>query len=182
MVIVILKFQCLVNLVMTLQTKPFFSSVRQTWVTPKDLYAALNKEFKFDFDPCPIDAKFDGLNHKWKTSNFINPPHKTQKLWIEKAYDVSQCLNEDYLLSDNKDKFMAKSFGWLYKICVMLLPSRTDTRIFHDMILPNATEIRFLKGRLHYDEHKNSALFPSMIVVFNKNLDFKGKIIGYDYR
>ena len=77
---------------------------------------------------------------------------------------------------------MAKNFGWLYKICVMLLPSRTDTRIFHDMILPNATEIRFLKGRLHYDEHKNSALFPSMIVVFNKNLDFKGKIIGYDYR
>ena len=165
-----------------MQTKPFFSSVRQTWVTPKDLYAALNKEFKFDFDPCPIDAKFDGLNHKWKTSNFINPPHKTQKLWIEKAYDVSQCLNETFLLSDNKEKFMAKNFGWLYKICVMLLPSRTDTRIFHDMILPNATEIRFLKGRLHYDEHKNSALFPSMIVVFNKNLDFKGKIIGYDYR
>ena len=159
-----------------MKTKPFFSSVRQTWVTPKDLYAALNKEFKFDFDPCPIDAKFDGLNHKWKTSNFINPPHKTQKLWIEKAYDVSQCLNEDYLVCG------LHVGEWLYKICVMLLPARTDTRIFHDMILPNATEIRFLKGRLHYDEHKNSALFPSMIVVFNKNLDFKGKIIGYDYR
>ena len=64
-------------------TKPFFSSVRQTWVTPKDLYDALNKEFKFDFDPCPKDAKFDGLNHKWKNVNFVNPPFKTQKLWIE---------------------------------------------------------------------------------------------------
>jgi len=156
-----------------METKPFFSSVRQTWVTPKDLYAALDKEFHFDFDPCPIDAKFDGLNHKWNTCNFINPPHKTQKLWIEKAYDVSQCLNENLTVA-----------GYVihYKICVLLLPARTDTRIFHDMILPNATEIRFLKGRLHYDEHKNSALFPSMIVVFNKNLDFKGKIIGYDYR
>jgi len=126
-----------------MQTKPFFSSVRQTWVTPKDLYAALNKEFKFDFDPCPIDAKFDGLNHKWKTSNFINPPHKTQKLWIEKAYDVSQCLNETFLLSDNKEKFMAKNFGWLYKICVMLLPSRTDTRIFHDMILQMSFNLNY---------------------------------------
>ena len=172
MVIAILKFQCLVILVMTLQTKPFFSSVRQTWVTPKDLYVALNNEFKFDFDPCPIDAKFNGLTHEWKNSNFINPPHKTQRLWIEKAYHVSQLLN---MRAFDEERF-------IYKICVMLLPSRTDTKIFHDMILPNATEIRFLKGRLHYDEHKNSALFPSMIVVFNKNLDFKGKIIGYDYR
>ena len=162
--------------------KPFFSSVRHTWKTPKDLYVALNKEFNFDFDPCPANPQFDGLNCKWKASNFINPPHKTQKLWIEKALYESQLENEEYLLSDNKEKWQAQNYGWLYKICVLLLPARCDTKVFHEIILPCATEIRFIKGRLHYDENKNSALFPSMIVVFNKNKKEIGKIIGYDYR
>ena len=77
--------------------KPFFSSVRHTWKTPKDLYVALNKEFNFDFDPCPTTPQFDGLSCSWKASNFINPPHKTQKLWIEKALEESQLENEEYL-------------------------------------------------------------------------------------
>ena len=50
---------------------------------------------------------------------------------------------------------------------VMLLPARTDTRWFHDYIYkkPNV-EVRFIKGRLKFGNSKNSAPFPSMIVVF----------------
>ena len=69
------------------------------------------------------------------------------------------------------------------KKTVMLLPARTDTKIFHEYILPFAYEIRFIKGRLHYDEHKNSALFPSMIVIFNGMQICHGAYIeSYDYR
>ena len=124
--------------------KLFFSSIHQDGRTPIDLYEKLDKEFNFDFDPCPKDPDFDGLNITWSNSNFINPPYNKQKLWIKKAYEES-----------------LKN-----KICVMLLPARTDTKIFHEIILPFAFEIRFIKGRLKFQQYKNSAPFPSMIVIF----------------
>ncbi len=80
-----------------------------------------------------------------KKGNFINPPYDQQKLWVKKAYEES-----------------LKN-----KICVLLLPARTDTKIFHEIILPYAKEIRFIKGRLKFQQYKNSAPFPSMIVIFN---------------
>jgi len=145
-----------------MNTKPFFSSENQTWKTPTKLYEKLDKEFNFDFDPCPNNAKFDGLKISWKSCNFVNPPHKTQNLWIKKA------INE----ADKGNK------------SVMLLPARTDSKIFHDFIFPLSDEIRFIKGRLHYNDAKNSALFPSMIVIFwcnNKNNKLK-IIRSYDWR
>lgn len=47
----------------------------------------------------------------------------------------------------------------------MLIPSRTDTRYFHDYIYQR-TEIRFVKGRLKFGDQKNAAPFPSMLVIF----------------
>lgn len=46
------------------------------WITPPDLYAALNAEFAFDFDPCPFPLPdgFDGLTCEWGGSNYVNPP------------------------------------------------------------------------------------------------------------
>ena len=131
---------------MSFNKKLFFSSINQNGRTPKKVYDELNKEFNFDFDPCPKDPDFDGLTISWSSCNFINPPFKEQRLWIKKAYEES-----------------LKN-----KICVMLLPSRTDTRIFHDIILPYAYQIRFIKGRLKFQQYKNSAPFPSMIVIFKK--------------
>jgi site-specific DNA-methyltransferase (adenine-specific) len=51
-------------------------------------------------------------------------------------------------------------------IAVFLIPARTDTRWFHEIVLPYAKEIRFIKGRLKFGDSKNSAPFPSMIVIF----------------
>ena len=48
---------------------------------------------------------------------------------------------------------------------VCLLPARTDTRWFHDYIYGKA-EIRFVRGRLKFGNSKNTAPFPSMVVVF----------------
>lgn len=48
----------------------------------------------------------------------------------------------------------------------MLIPARTDTKAFHEYIWGKA-EIRFIKGRLKFGESKNSAPFPSMVVVFD---------------
>lgn len=51
----------------------------------------------------------------------------------------------------------------------MLIPARTDTRWFHDYIYGKA-EIRFIKGRLRFNDGKQGAPFPSMIVIYgNQN-------------
>ena len=123
--------------------KVHFTSARQNWKTPKAFYQALDAEFSFDFDPCPPKPQFDGLKVDWGGANYINPPYNEVTLWVKKAFEE-----------------------WKKgKVCVMLIPSRTDTRWWHEYVM-KATEIRFVKGRLRFDEHKNSAPFPSAIVVF----------------
>jgi len=55
------------------------SDPKRYWRTPPELYAALDAEFHFDFDPCPW-PKPEGYNSllvPWGTSNYVNPPfHK----------------------------------------------------------------------------------------------------------
>lgn len=121
-----------------------FTSARDNWKTPAAFYRELHKEFDFDFDPCPANPQFDGLAIDWRERNYVNPPYSaTMYKWIEKSY-------QQYLLN---------------KLVVLLIPARTDTKWFHEFCL-KATEIRFIKGRLKFDEHKYSAPFPSMLVVF----------------
>lgn len=66
------------------------------WLTPPDLYARLDAEFRFDFDPCPfpLPPGFDGLTQPWGASNYVNPPfgsimHEGKKkgptAWARKA-------------------------------------------------------------------------------------------------
>lgn len=68
------------------------------WLTPPDLYSALNAEFGFDFDPCPFPKPddFDGLTCEWGQSNYVNPPfgsimHNGRKkgptAWVRKAIE-----------------------------------------------------------------------------------------------
>ena len=155
--------------------KPFFSSTKQTWKTPKLLYQALHDEFNFTFDPCPNNAKFDGLKIAWQKSNFANPPFSNQREWIKKAYEESK-----EAVWKHQEGTVGMFPDIQFKICVLLLPARPDTKIFHEIIFPFASQIRFIKGRLHYDEAKNSALFPSMIVVFNNNWGYNEKFVSVD--
>ena len=115
---------------------PHFSSERQNWKTPKAFFQALDAEFGFNFDPCPAKPDFNGLEVDWKERNFVNPPYKELRRWAHKSY-------------------MEAKRG---KLVVMLIPSRTDTQWWHDFIM-KADEIRFIKGRLNFDGHKNSAPF-----------------------
>lgn len=105
---------------------------KDDWATPKDFYNKLDQEFNFDFDPCPFmhDMTWDGLDIEWWSSNFINPPYSL----------------------DLKTKFVLKAIeeSKKGKICVLLLPVSTSTRLFHDHILPNQKEIRFIKWRLKF--------------------------------
>ena len=125
------------------------------WATPKELYDSLNSEFKFDFDPCPLNSSFDGLTIEWGNSNFINPPY-------------SRSLKESFVLKAIEESIKGK-------LCVMLLPVSTSTKLFHKYILPNAKDIRFLEGRVRFigvntkGEFVNNqtGMHDSMIVIFD---------------
>lgn len=126
--------------------KALFSSASGNWTTPPELYAELDREFHFDFDPCPSNPTFDGLNIAWGKSNYVNPPYGRQiGGWLAKG-----------VIEWNKGKTV-----------VFLIPSRTDTKWWHDYVM-KADEIRFIKGRLKFSNHKNSAPFPSAIVIFRR--------------
>ena len=58
------------------------------WQTPPELYAALNAEFRFNFDPCPANWRGapDGLSIPWGTSTFCNPPYSATSRWVRKAH------------------------------------------------------------------------------------------------
>lgn len=71
---------------------------RHYWLTPPELYKQLDREFVFDFDPCPypLPKGFDGLTCEWGQSNYVNPPfgsimHEGKKkgptAWVRKAIE-----------------------------------------------------------------------------------------------
>ena len=59
------------------------------WKTPDEFYNKLDKVYHFDFDPCPYQADFDGLNMEWGKSNFVNPPYsrKLKEAFVHKALE-----------------------------------------------------------------------------------------------
>ncbi len=133
---------------MVFNRQVLFSSAKQDWKTPKEIYETLDKEFAFDCDPCPHTPIVDGLTTSWGRSNFVNPPYKDVAKWIQKGF-------EEFMHS---------------KTVVFLVPSRTDAKWFDKYVLPYATEIRFIKGRLKFSGHKNSAPFPSAIIIYKVNM------------
>jgi phage N-6-adenine-methyltransferase len=131
---------------------------KDDWGTPDSLYNELNKEFDFLFDPCPLNHdinEWDGLEIEWKERNYINPPYSRtlKELFVRKAIEEAK----------------------KGKLCVMLLPVSTSTKLFHEDILPNKKEIRFLKGRVKFSGFNTNGDFvtnkcgmhDSMIVIFD---------------
>jgi len=141
-----------------------FSNNSDEWETPQDLFDELNEEFHFDLDPCctaenhKCETYFtlenNGLTKNWGGYRvWCNPPYSEIDKWVEKAYRETR--------NDNT-------------LVVLLIPSRTDTRYFHNYIYQR-TEIRFIKGRLKFGDSKNSAPFPSMLVIF-RGANLKGDL------
>lgn len=135
-----------------------FSSKRGDHGTPQWLFDRLNERFKFKMDLAAsgknklcdkyFSEKDNGLELTWpKGWSWCNPPYgKSLIYWAKKAYEQSE---------EGRD-------------CIMLLPARTDTKWFHQYILPFASAVIFIRGRLTFKGEPASAPFPSMLVVWKK--------------
>ena len=138
-----------------MNTDLMFSSKTDLWSTPQVFFDELNEEFNFTLDPCAShdNAKCgkyytieeNGLMQDWSNEIvFCNPPYGREiKKWVKKCHEEAKKGAEK----------------------VLLIPARTDTSYFHDFIY-NKAEIRFIRGRLKFGDNKNSAPFPSMLVIY----------------
>lgn len=130
------------------------SSLTDEWATPQHLFDALDREFHFELDVCAdesnhkcpryFDRAADGLSQEWKGVCWMNPPYGRQiGAWVEKAANAAR--------------------GGAVVVC--LLPARTDTRWWRDFVM-QATELRFINGRVRFGQSTAGAPFPSVIAVF----------------
>lgn len=133
-----------------------FSSATPVWETPQEFFDKYNKIYNFELDVCAnkdnakcsnyYTEEQDGLKQEWKGVCWMNPPYgRTIGNWIKKAYE--------------------SSLKGATVVC--LVPARTDTKWWHDYVMkvwPNGIE--FVKGRLKFGGHDNSAPFPNAVVTF----------------
>lgn len=105
------------------------------WYTPKEIISALGE---FDLDPCaPINPLWsaarimynkndDGLTRNWFGRVWLNPPYSRPLL----------------------EKFIRKMAE--HGNGIALLFNRCDNAMFHDIIFPTATAMKFLRKRIRF--------------------------------
>jgi phage N-6-adenine-methyltransferase len=140
----------------------FKSSLDDTWTTPRAFYRSLT-EFNFGLDAAALQSstlvpdnwygpdhpeilRRDALVRDWHKDTekdvWLNPPYgRAMKVWMAKAESESR--------------------GGVRVVC--LVPARTDTAWWHDHCIKH--EVRFIRGRLKFGDGKNSAPFPSALVI-----------------
>lgn len=132
------------------------------WSTPWEIVHELEKEFgTFDLDPCCRDEtakavryytpKHNGLSIPWSGRVFMNPPYSRPAPWLEKAHQAVTKEAAD--------------------VVVALLPVRTDTRWFHQLVWGKA-ELRFIKGRIKWLGWQGTPIpnpkDPSMFAIYRR--------------
>lgn len=116
-----------------------FSSKNQQWATRWEYFKPWNERFDFTLDVCAgngdqkcgkyFTPEVDGLAQNWQQDTFwCNPEYgKEQVKWVKHGFDQ-----------------LASG--------VFLIPSRTDTMLFHDIVMSGVEsgycKIEFIKGRL----------------------------------
>ena len=103
--------------------------------------------------PVWIDEEADSLKQDWRGVVWLNPPYGRKiPLFLERAIEM---------------KYMCE-------MIVVLVPARTDTKWFHELVIQNASEVLLIKGRLNFIHGSSvkgsNAPYPSMLVVFRPTL------------
>lgn len=126
-----------------------YSSDAQYWLIPKDIFASLNAEFNFDFDPCPYPYKQDGIEVTWGNCNWINPPFR----------------KKDAINNHGPTAFVRKAIDESKKgkTSVMVLP----TQSYVNLMLEAGAELRSM-GRIRWVDARSNkpCTSPSPITLF----------------
>ena len=134
-------------------TNVVFSHKSDHWQTPKEIYNYYVNRYHY-VDPTPFHCEEDNSQKDFGNVNlYINPPYSDINTWV------------DYALNHCK-KYRKK--------VVLLVPSRTDTKWFQNLLTHPDYDVKFafFKGRLKFvadeSEKPNSAPFPSVLITIRK--------------
>lgn len=139
-------------------------SDRTDWNTPANVIECVRACFgAIELDPCSNkraktgalinlgpDWKTDGLAARWYArSVYVNPPFDLLREFAAKA----------------AGEYAAGEAGEI----VMLMPSRTDTRAWHDHVA-TAAAVCFWKGRIRFEGADGPCPFPTAFVYWGRNV------------
>lgn len=145
-----------------------YSSDSGEWQTPQALFDAASRRWgTFTLDAaasggnalCTAFFSRDGINaftNRWWGRVWLNPPYGREiGKWIDRAAVEVAVGNAERV--------------------VCLIPARTDTRWWQQIVKPKASEVHFLAGRVSFkqaDGKVGPAPFPSAIVVFEREFSY----------
>lgn len=152
-------------------TTAMASSDRQDWVTPKNVIEAVNKVAPIELDTCtsnlnPVGAERfytlaeDGSSSSWAVDPghlwWCNPRFNEAKKWVYKAVGESNAGHSG----------------------VFLVPARTETRLWQNLIFKSGAAICFWAGRMTFrdpltlDPYSTGAPFPSALILFTRKSNY----------
>lgn len=137
------------------------SSDRSDWATPRAFFNSLNNEFDFELDVCasPENAKLD--HYITQEMDAFKAP------WInQKDYPARCWMNPPYGRQINR--WMELAFRWSLRgaTVVCLVPNRAGSKWWRQWVLGRADEVRFVDGRLRFDDQDQYAPFESAVVIY----------------
>jgi len=152
-----------------------FLSAKHDWETPTNLYHWADATYgPIDLDAAanPAHAKADvylsetddALTSSWGSGiAWCNPPYANMMpKFVQRAWD--EVSNGDL------------------ERAILLIPCRTETKIFQDVVFPNACEVYFLGKRIKFVGANDYAPFPACIVIFDKHKSGPAKLeFGRDW-
>lgn len=163
---------------------------RDDWATPPELVAAIARKLdvRFALDTAceshnaiagvrqafPYDEGANGLRCGWaywlglgvqgidrdhRDAAWCNPPYSQLRAWLAKcAREGERCR------------------------VVALIPARTDTRAWHESVMPSAHRVLLLKGRVKFEGATSCAPFPSAAVEWLPGSTGGPRFEGWDWR
>ena len=127
---------------------------RQDWATPPEVFDPLNEEFGFELDACATDQNAKVDRYYTPEDNGLIKPWAPYRTWCNPPFGI------------HIGPWIKKAWWEFQKgaTVVLLVPSRTDTRWWHEYCVQG--EIRFVKGRIKFEGAPYTAPFPCSVVVF----------------
>ena len=170
--------------------KALFSSEHTEWETPQLLFDVMDGLHHFTLDAAAtpentkcktfITKEQNALTQPWHGRVWVNPPYGQPENPCKPNCEKKRCAKRGW----HTDEYIPGTGDWVKKaheefykgnveVIAMLLPARTDTQWFHTYVwnhyeqqaMPNVT-VKFIPGRLFFVGAKNTAPFPSMLVIW----------------
>jgi phage N-6-adenine-methyltransferase len=146
------------------KTDTYKTSNDDTWTTPRAFFDKLDDEFLFGLDAAALSSS------TLVPANWYGPDHQDPerrdaftRSWVSDSAGKPIYLNPPYgkTIGSWMGKANAEALSGAVVVC--LVPARTDTNWWHSYCIQH--EVRFIKGRLKFGDQKNSAPFPSAVVI-----------------